>query len=93
MTTHWRTSSRRCPAWRWPVLLGLWLAVMGCGHYEPFEPPQIQEIPEGRGLFTGAAGEVILFSDGKLLPREEKKTADTSNQAAEDGADASTKQQ
>jgi len=33
----------------------------GCGKYEPFDPPVTDEIPDGPGLFTGAAGAWVIY--------------------------------
>ena len=71
MRTRFRKPGRRCPSWLGVVLLGLCFGLAGCAQYEPFEPAQSGEIPEGPGLFTGEKGEVILFSHGKVLPKKE----------------------
>ncbi len=45
------------------TLLGCGLMAMGCAHVQPFEPPRVGEIPDGRGLFTGDKGALVLSRD------------------------------
>ncbi|ETX06281.1 hypothetical protein [Candidatus Entotheonella palauensis] len=42
------------------MLLGFGMMTSGCAHVKPFEPPRVDEIPEGPGLFTGSKGAFIL---------------------------------
>ena len=39
-------------------------ALAGCSNVEPFDYTAIHEIPDGRGLFSGADGEFDLYDGG-----------------------------
>jgi hypothetical protein len=45
------------------TMIGCGLMAMGCGPVKPFEPPQVGEIPDGPGLFTGSKGALVLSRD------------------------------
>ena len=45
------------------TVLSIGLMVVGCGPVKPFEPPQVGEIPDGPGLFTGSKGALVLSRD------------------------------
>jgi hypothetical protein len=51
-----------------------WVAVLlvaGCAGVTPYDPPEHGEMPPGRGLFTGADGEFVIYrGDGERLPVE-----------------------
>ncbi len=54
----------------------LWASVLlvaGCAGITPYDPPDDRENPAGRGLFSGADGEFIIYQ-GKV-------DADTDNEA------------
>lgn len=47
-------------------LLGL--SLVGCGSYEPFEPPATDDIRPGAGLFSGESGEFVIYRGGGSAP-------------------------
>lgn len=60
------------------LLLGGGLMAVGCAHVQPFEPPQVGEIPDGPGLFTGDKGALVLSRDigadsVNIVPNEAQK--------------------
>ena len=52
----------RLTAFRIVVLWAAVLPVAGCAGITPYDPPDYREVPPGRGLFTGAEGEFIIYS-------------------------------
>ncbi|WP_089717919.1 hypothetical protein [Candidatus Entotheonella palauensis] len=50
------------------TVLGFGLMNAGCAHVKPFEPPQVREISDGPGLFTGRKGALILSRDIGAAP-------------------------
>jgi hypothetical protein len=70
---------------QWIKLLtaaALWTVVLmfaGCAGITPYDPPAHGELPPGRGLFSGADGEFVIYQkadevdpDGEAI--ENKKT-------------------
>lgn len=46
------------------AVVGLGIACAACGNYQPFQPPPADSIPAGPGVFTGEAGEFVIFRAG-----------------------------
>ena len=43
------------------AMLAVSVALAGCAGYQPMEVAEIDEIPQGPGLFSGADGAFVLF--------------------------------
>ena len=60
----------------------LWAAallVAGCAGITPYDPPDDRENPPGRGLFSGADGEFVIYvsEDERESVSEARKGTDT----------------
>ena len=63
----------------------LWAAVLlvaGCAGITPYDPPDYREEPPGRGLFTGAEGEFVIFRKAEE-PETGNEVDKRSDEAAE----------
>ncbi len=68
MISHTRTSLVKGRCLRAAALLIVVSSLGNCASYEPFDPPEPGEIPEGPGLLTGESGKFVVFRGGGKVP-------------------------